>query len=226
MKCLHCQVEFYPNTISGNIYTKPTDEVNYGGGWDYEVTECPACHELNIYVIKYEDIYANSGNNDWIKVPVIKFPIWPKGTNRAPCPSEVPDYIAEDYNEACLVLADSPKASAALSRRCLQNMLEDAAHVKHSDLSKEIKEVIEGGKLPSHLVEMIDAVRNIGNFAAHPLKSQSSGMIVPVEPEEAEWGLEVFEALFDFYYVQPAKNARRRESMNKKLTDAGKPPMK
>jgi hypothetical protein len=33
----------------------------------------------------------------------------------------------------------------------------------------------------------LDAIRTIGNFAAHPIKSTSSGEIVDVEPGEAEW---------------------------------------
>jgi hypothetical protein len=32
--------------------------------------------------------------------------------------------------------------------------------------------------------------------------------------------------LFDFYYVQPARSATRREALNKKLEEAGKKPMK
>ena len=148
----------------------------------------------------------------------------PKGTLRPPCPTDVPVEIAADYKEACLVLQDSPKASAALSRRCLQNLLRAAAGVKAGELSSEIDQVIP--KLPSYLAEAIDAIRHTGNFAAHPLKSQQTGMIVPVEPGEAEWSLDVLEQLFDFYYVQPAVLAKKREEMNKKLQEAGKPPMK
>ena len=47
-----------------------------------------------------------------------------------------------------------------------------------------------------------------------------------VEPGEAEWNLEALEGLFDFYYVQPARTALRKAALNKKLTDAGKPPIK
>ncbi|PKN01594.1 MAG: hypothetical protein CVU77_04410 [Elusimicrobia bacterium HGW-Elusimicrobia-1] len=144
--------------------------------------------------------------------------------NRGPLPPEVPKYLAEDYIEAALVLEDSPKASAALSRRCLQQLLREYAKVNKSDLSKEIDEVIN--KLPSQLAESIDAIRNIGNFAAHPIKSTSSDKIVPVEQGEAEWNLDVLESLFDFYFVQPQKIKTRRESLNKKLKDAGKKEMK
>ena len=152
--------------------------------------------------------------------------MYPKAISRAPLSTDVPDEFAKDYTEACLVIADSPKASAALSRRCLQNILRGKAGVKKSDLSKEIEEVLQSKQLPSHLALAIDAVRNIGAFAAHPIKSTNTGEIVDVEPGEAEWLLDVLEGLFDFYFVQPAELARKREALNKKLTDAGKPPMK
>ena len=150
----------------------------------------------------------------------------PRGSSRPPCPLEVPKGIAEDYNEACLVLPDSPKASAALSRRALQHLLRETVKVKHQDLAKEIQEVLDSKQLPSYIAEIVDAVRNTGNFAAHPLKSTSTGEILPVEPGEAEWNLDVLEALFDFYYVQPDKIQKKKMALNQKLIDAGKPPMK
>ena len=120
----------------------------------------------------------------------------------------------------------SAKASAALSRRCLQLLLRDKAKVKHQDLVKEIQELLDRGTLPSHIAESLDAARNIGNFAAHATKSKSTGEIVPVEDGEAEWNLDVLESLFDFYFVSPARTKARRDALNKKLADAGKPPLK
>ena len=93
-------------------------------------------------------------------------------------------------------------------------------------MAKEIQEVLDSGKLPSHLAESIDAVRNLGNFAAHPLKSQHTGEIIDVNPGEAEWNLDVLESLFDFYFVQPAVLKAKRDALNAKLKEAGKPPMK
>ncbi|HWY51658.1 MAG TPA: DUF4145 domain-containing protein [Chthoniobacterales bacterium] len=150
----------------------------------------------------------------------------PKVAGRAPLPTDVPKKYREDYDEACLVLPDSAKASAALSRRCLQLILRDEAKVKPQDLSKEIQELLDRGSLPSHIAESLDAIRNIGNFAAHPIKSTATGEIVPVEPGEAEWNLDVLESLFDFYFVAPAVTKARKIALNKKLTDAGKPPLK
>lgn len=150
----------------------------------------------------------------------------PRGSSRPPCPDEVPKKFAGDYEEACLILSDSPKASAALSRRVLQNILREVANVKPRDLAREIQELLDSGVLPSHIAEAIDAIRNVGNFAAHPTKSKRSGEIFKVEPGEADWNLDVLESLFDFYFVQPALIQKKREALDAKLKEAGKPPMK
>ena len=138
----------------------------------------------------------------------------------------VPEEIACDYNEACLVLGDSAKASAALSRRCLQNVLREKGGVKPGNLASEIGQVVSQGQLPSQVADAIDAVRNIGNFAAHPIKSENTGEVQPVESHEAEWNLEVLESMFDYYYVQPAVLDAKRDALNAKLKEVGKPPLK
>jgi hypothetical protein len=93
-------------------------------------------------------------------------------------------------------------------------------------LINEIQQVLDSGKLPTPLADNIDAIRNIGNFGAHPNKSKSTGEVVQVEPDEAEWNLDVLESLFDFYFVQPARAKAKKVALNKKLADAGKPPVK
>jgi hypothetical protein len=80
--------------------------------------------------------------------------------------------------------------------------------------------------LPPHLSEAIDGIRNIGNFASHPLKSKNSNEVIEVEHGEADWNLETLEELLDHYFVQPKRLSEKREALNKKLKDAGKPEMK
>jgi hypothetical protein len=94
------------------------------------------------------------------------------------------------------------------------------------DLADQIDEVIGSGKLPSYIAEGLHAVRNIGNFAAHTMKSTVTGAILDVEPGEAEWNLDVLESLFDFYFVQPELAAKRKAALNEKLKAAGKPKVK
>jgi hypothetical protein len=150
--------------------------------------------------------------------------VYPKAPSRAPLDKRVPDDLAEDYRQACLVLPDSPKASAALSRRCLQHLLRDTAGIKKRNLDEEIGEAVE--RLPAHLGEAIDGVRVVGNFAAHPIKSESTGEVVDVEPGEAEWNLDTLEGLFEHYFVQPALLEEKRDKLNAKLADAGKPQLR
>ena len=175
---------------------------------------CPECKGI---IVKLK---ISAGN-----VTIADFTAYPKSTTR-PIQPEVIDPYRTDFQEAALVLVDSPKASAALSRRCLQMILRDCAKVKPADLSKEIDEILTRGTLPTYLADAIDGIRNIGNFAAHPMKSTNTGEIVAVEAGEAEWLLDVLEGMFDFYFVQPATLKKKREALNAKLADVKKPPMK
>jgi hypothetical protein len=149
--------------------------------------------------------------------------IYPWGAVRNSAPREVPTNIGQDFNEACLVESLSKKASAALARRCLQGILHQQG-ITRDNLSREIDEAMT--TLPSHLSEAIDAIRNIGNFAAHPTKSTNTGDIIEVEEGETEWILDVLEQLFDFYYVQPAVTLAKKAALDAKLQIAGKPPSK
>jgi len=205
MKCPHCLENFFEDKESQFL---DNDE---DGNWYIEYTKCPSCKRIIVYLC------SRAGNEYLVR---------PRGISRSPLPVEVPSNFAIDYKEACLVLSDSPKASAALSRRCLQNLLEGEFEVKKEDLYKEIQEVLDLNKLPSYISNNLDAVRNIGNFATHPKKSKNSGEIVDVEPGEAEWNLDILESLFDFCFVQKEKIRIKKETLNQKLKDIGKPPMK
>lgn len=220
MVCPHCRTAFKAQLSFEDI---DTDEV---GSWGVTYTKCPQCNRVTINLIRGTFVYNSYGHVTSMDEVNYSTMVLPKGPQRPLPPPEVPSHIRDEYTEACLVLPDSPKASAALGRRCLQSLLRDAANVKPGDLSKEIQEVLDGGKLPSHLADSIDAVRNIGNFAAHPIKSQHTGEIVDVEPEEAEWNLDTLEQLFDFYYVLPAKTKAKRDALNVRLKEAGKPPVR
>jgi hypothetical protein len=88
-------------------------------------------------------------------------------------------------------------------------------------LDKQIDQVLS--KLPSHLADNVDAIRVVGNFAAHPVKSEHPGRLLDVEEGEAGWILGVLLELFDFYYVGPAKSEALRARLNQKLEGAGPP---
>ena len=219
MKCPHCTVEIHAGFIDQHAF--PLNGVlgkenGQSTSWTTSGMQCPACLKAIIYLRKHH--YAPG-----FKItPTL---IYPKGMMRASAASEVPQDQREDFDESCKVLGDSPKASAALSRRCVQALLRAQGYTHH-DLAKAIDAVLVAKALPSALADNLDAIRNIGNFAAHPMKDTNSGAILPVEPHEAEWNLDVLEGLFDYYYVQPAKDKLRRTALNAKLETAGKPALK
>ena len=149
--------------------------------------------------------------------------VYPRTGGRAPAPDEVPPRIAKDYHEAALVASSSPTAAGALARRCLQAVLTDAGATSQN-LGKQIDLVLP--TLPTHLAEAIDAVRWVGNFAAHQIKETHTDEMVEVEDGEVAWLLDTLEGLFDFYYVAPARTARRRAQLNEKLSLADRPRLK
>lgn len=210
MDCPHCLKSYHPQL---KYFELGEDSKEW---WRLVQQKCPSCGK---FIMHFQHRYSDgSVKNSYL--------VHPKGISRTPLSAAVPEKFSQDYREACLVLSDSSKASAALSRRCLQNILREVAKVKHKNLSQEIDEILSTNQLPTYLSEAIDAIRNIGNFAAHPIKSTSTGEIVEVESGEAEWLLDVLEGLFDFYFIQPAELQRKKDKLNKKLTDAGKLPMK
>ena len=223
MKCPHCLVEINPNFAETFLNG---DKESF---WSVFTMNCPnqKCGKIIIDLASGEP-HRDAHNRvlNGLKSIKTRQTVRPFSSSRPPVPPDVDEKFAKDYNEACLILSFSPKASAALSRRCLQNILREKAGVKNGDLSNEIQQVIDSHSLPTHLSESIDAIRHIGNFAAHPLKSTSTGEIIEVETGESEWLLDVIEALFDFFFVQPAILKAKRDALNKKLADIGKPPMK
>ncbi len=217
MKCLHCREGFYetwePMLPRDNNYKRDST-----GAWGSEITVCPTCGKAIIRIIHRPLRTEAEGGGEG--PPVYTF-VYPRSMSRTPLPPEVPEGIATDFAEACVVLQDSEKASAALSRRLLQQLIRD--HVGVAGLRDLIQEIAAARPLlPSYLAAQLDAVREIGNLAAHPTKGTNPGEIVDVEVGEAEWSLEVLEALFDFCFVQPQRLADRKAALNEKLRSAGK----
>lgn len=132
-----------------------------------------------------------------------------------PQPNYIPKPIIEDYTEACRIRDLSPKASATLSRRCLQGMIRDFCGIAGKTLFAEIdalRESVTHGEGIRHVnqdtVEAIDHVRMIGKYGAHMEKDVN--LIINVEPHEAQKLIELIELLFHEWYVQ---RENRRQSL-------------
>ncbi|MCY6492452.1 DUF4145 domain-containing protein [Leptolyngbya sp. GGD] len=223
MKCPHCNTGINLEIEYSNVweFNEPEQE---GMGYCVNCGHCPECEEL-IVLLEHGKYTLSSGGYTSIDLVHFQELIYPKYSVRHAEP-EVPERYRKDFAEACSVLSLSPKASAALSRRILQDILRENFKIKHANLANEIDEFISLKDVPSYLSQAVDAIRNVGNFAAHPLKDTNTGEVVDVEPGEAEWLLDVLEALFDFAFVQPQRLAEKTKNLNEKLKALGKPPMK
>lgn len=134
-------------------------------------------------------------------------------------PDYIPDPIKEDYYEACRIRDLSPKASATLSRRCLQGMIRDFYGISKSTLFDEIKDL--EGKVGQDVWESIDAVREVGNIGAHMKKDIN--IIVEVEPEEAQLLVGLIEQLIEDWYVIREDRKLRSEKLKQLALDKKTP---
>ena len=131
-----------------------------------------------------------------------------------PFPSYVPEPILDDYREACLIRDLSPKASATLSRRCLQGMIRDFWGIRKSRLVDEIDALKD--KVEPLTWKAIDAVRHVGNIGAHMEKDIN--VIVDVDPEEAAKLIGLIELLIRDWYVA----RKERENRLAEIIEMGK----
>lgn len=218
MKCPTCGVSFHHSwsyltfTYHGHV-----------SGWVSRTAKCPDCGEHTIQIGEGHHVNAPNFDENAVEWRMVQ----PIGANRGPVPAQVPANIAGDYVEAANVLPLSPKASAALSRRCLQNVLHRQGY-KGKDLFKEIEMLLDETDpkkaIPDSLRTTIDGIRHFGNFSAHPITDLTSLQVIDVEPHEAEWSLDILDELFEHFYVKPAQALARKAELDKKLVAAGKLP--
>jgi hypothetical protein len=217
MNCPHCYIAFHDEWVPVGISSNDEERT----AWTASVTKCPACKHETIRLLK-----RKSPPGDAQSHLLLDFMAYPRTTQRKPTPQEVPNTIRQDYEEACMVLSDSNKASAALSRRCLQAILRSQGYTQ-KDLAQQIDALLReqdpARAIPTALRVTVDAIRNFGNFSAHPVTNETTLQIIDVEPDEAGWCLAILEEMFDHYYVKPAQAEARKAALDAKLTVAGKP---
>jgi len=167
------------------------------------------CQELSLTVVLGP---AKKGNDQAVRVDK-HWTLLPPSSAK-PQPDDIPQAIRSDYYEACAIRDLSPKASATITRRCLQGMIRDFCGISKRRLIDEIDELrtsVAGGRAPLGVqpdtVDAIDDVRKIGNIGAH--MGADINVIVDVDPNEAQLLIELVELLFDEWYVARAARTER-----------------
>lgn len=215
--CPYCSTTATPRNVSASV----TDNTAYR---TFALT-CASCGQDSVFVHSIPPGSNPIHEPSWIWVRRVH-----PEAGRSPRNfiSVSPDYVA-DYVEACATLQVSAKSSAAMSRRCLQAVLRDQGY-SAKDLAVQIKALLEetdaNKMLPRYLRDSVDAIRNLGNFAAHRINDKTTLQILDVEVGEAEWCLELIEQLFEHYFERPVAEQAKRDALNAKLIAAGKPQAK
>lgn len=184
----------YETQRTENIYFR--DNVGRGNGnytspeWNNAFTiymrHCPTCDNVSIKAVGIYDLRG------------INIPLYPISLAKQ-YPEYVPKAIREDYEEAYSILSLSPKASATLSRRCLQGMIRDfwKINVKSGKLYDEINSI--KNKVTPAQWKAIDSLRSLGNIGAHMDKDVNE--IIEIDDGEAEKLIKLIELLMEKWYI-------------------------
>lgn len=146
---------------------------------------CPIC--------KNRTVLINGHGEQYEKINTILLP----DSLAKQFPDYIPAPIRQDYEEAYKILNLSPKASATLSRRCLQGMIHDFWNIKERNLNCEITALKD--KVTPAEWQVIDALRKLGNIGAHMEKDINT--IVEIDEYEAEKLLKLIELLIEKWYI-------------------------
>lgn len=207
--CPHCErhVTIVDSNHSINIH-----QMNGGDkSWCHATTtfvKCPnpACEQVTFSVLLVHGHYTQS--SFVVDRTILNKRLVPDSKAKH-FPDYVPTPIIGDYTEACLIAELSPKASATLSRRCLQGMIHDFWGVATGNLGKEIEKIKD--KVDPETFGAIDAVRSIGNIGAHMEKDIN--LILDVEPHEAELLIGLIETLISEWYVARYERSERMSAI-------------
>lgn len=163
-----------------------------------EVIVCPnpECKEFEISADLRKAIVDGNGHVVPHGAPIQEWQLKPQ-SGAKPFPDYIPAPILQDYQEACLIVNLSPKASATLARRCLQGVIRDFWGIAKDRLVDEINAIRE--KVDPITWQAIDAVRKIGNIGAHMEKNID--LILEVDPDEAAVLIRLIEYLLKEWYV-------------------------
>lgn len=175
------------------------DLEGFGGLLTYSVyVRCPneECRKPTLSVLLFEGALMSGEWHPKEFPPVFTWHLVPPSEARI-YPEYVPTPIRVDYEEACLIRDLSPKASATLSRRCLQGMIRDFWGIADDNLYKEVTALKD--KVEPKTWRAIDAVRSVGNIGAHMEKDIN--VIVDVDSNEAAMLIGLIEMLIEDWYV-------------------------
>lgn len=133
---------------------------------------------------------------------------------RPTAPSDVPDKVQDAYGQAMFLVDRSPRASGALSRYCLQQIIRDFWDIPEKDqgtLSEELDIIAD--MIAEETRDSITCVREFGTIDFH--FSQDRDLMVDTTVEEARMLLALVQLLFQEWYAERYKRRARCETIRR-----------
>ena len=216
--CGHNTTITEPNWSSENSTIYTGQSIHGNVLLQHVAIACPnqECGQLTLDVFLMPHTRSHLGTSI-VGDPIKNWKLLPRSRASA-IPTYVPEAIRNDYEEACLIINDSPKAAASLSRRCLQGMVRDFWKLKKTkmgNLASEIAQIEE--QVSPDTWDSIEAIRSVGNIGAHMEKDVN--LIIDVEPNEAELLIELIEMLIEDWYIDRHKRQERTKKAKALVAD-------
>lgn len=178
-----------------------------GDGVRTVLVACPECEDekANVLARTAERV----GLDEWSEGPWAR--LWPNPERTLSY--DAPASVREDFAEAqrCLSVR-AHKAAAVMVRRVLEGIAVDQGETS-GVLAQRLRRLKESQAIDGRLAEWADALRVVGNDAAH------SGS-APTSREDAADALSFAEALADYLYTFRAQFDRFRERRTSRETPA------
>ncbi len=137
-----------------------------------------------------------------------------QAAQRPTAPSDVPEKVQDAYGQALFLVERSPRASGALSRYCLQQIIRDFWGLETENqglLSDELDFISE--MIAEETRDSIQCVREFGSIDYH--FSQDRDMMVDTTIEEARMLLALVQLLFQEWYAERYKRKTRYETIRR-----------
>jgi Domain of unknown function (DUF4145) len=181
LECSYCQAIVDAKEIAEHEF----DEIIEGGSvpWNSEVTltHCPKCNEP---LLAYQEDWGQG----WDK-PVRLYPHRDREFGDA-----VPKDIARAFSEARMCFrVKAFTAAAIMCRKTLEGIC-SVRGIKSGTLADKLKELKDKSVIENRLFEWAEALRTMGNEAAHGVESI-------ISPEDAKDTLEFTEALIEYVFT-------------------------
>ena len=206
--CAECEA-----TVTGTVegsYEEYAEEPGFHVRWS--LLRCPSCKSAVLIVQDDEDSRFGMGSGDRWGNPTRLYPETDDRQLGAAVPSPIRAAFAEA--RACYKEAKAYTACAIMCRKVLEGVCESHG-ASSGSLAQRLKQLSDSGQIDKRLFEWTDAMRLVGNEAAH-------GVSATVSREDASDLLDLAEALAEYLYTIKEKfDAFSKRQADKK--PGGKP---